>query len=50
LTDEQISQLLTFLRQAFDNQAGAVSAPEVAAIRRAHAQHAGPWTQASLEP
>ena len=50
LTDEQISQLLTFLRQAFDNQAGAVSAPEVAEIRRAHAQHAGPWTQASLEP
>ena len=32
LSDEQIAQLLTFLRQSFGNHANAVEAAEVAAV------------------
>ncbi len=39
LTDEQVAQLLTFLRQNFDNHAQGVSAAEVADQRAK-----GPWT------
>ena len=43
LSDEQIAQLLTFLRQNFGNHANAVEAAEVAEVR------ARPATQATTQ-
>ena len=45
LTDEQVAQLLTYLRQNFGNHAPAVSADDVATQRAA-----GPWTPPTRRP
>lgn len=45
LSDEQVSQLLTYLRQNFGNHAQGVSAEEVAAQRAK-----GPWTPPNRRP
>ena len=48
LSDRQAADVLTFIRGAFGNQAGAVAPDEVAAERAASAAHAGPWSATDL--
>ena len=46
--DDEIAAALTYVRQEWGNKAGPVSAAEVAAIRKATAEHPGSWTSAEL--
>lgn len=48
LDDNQIANVLTFIRNSWGNKASAVTAAEVAAIRAAVADK-GPWSAADLE-
>ncbi|WP_075090750.1 c-type cytochrome [Verrucomicrobium spinosum] len=48
LSDEQIANVLTYVRTAFGNTASAVSAAEVKAVRTAEAARTSPWTEAEL--
>ena len=48
LSDEQIANVLTFVRNTFGNSAPAVNASEVAAIRMAEATRTTLWTEAEL--
>lgn len=48
LSDEQIANVLTYVRTAFGNTASAVSAAEVKAVRTAEAARTAPWTEAEL--
>ncbi len=47
LTDQQIADVLTYVRNAFGNKASAVSPDEVAAIR-ATEKRAMPWVEADI--
>lgn len=49
LTDEQIAEVLTFVREEFGGKAGAVSPDQVAAVRAATSGRDGPWTAAELK-
>jgi hypothetical protein len=49
LTDEQIADVLTFVRAEFGAKSGAVSADAVKRVRDATAQREQPWTVAELE-
>lgn len=48
LSDKQVAAVLTYLRQNFGNDASAVQASEVAAVRAATTDRDGPWTPDSL--
>jgi putative membrane-bound dehydrogenase-like protein len=49
LADEQIANVLTYVREEFGAKAGPVSVSQVQAIRAAHAQRESPWTAQQLE-
>jgi mono/diheme cytochrome c family protein len=48
LSDEEVAVLLSYIRSAWGNQAEAVSAEDVAVVRRRHAGRAQPWTVSQL--
>jgi len=48
LKDEQIANVLTYVRQEWGNKAPAVSAETVAKIRAENASRTAPWTAAEL--
>jgi mono/diheme cytochrome c family protein len=48
LKDDQIANVLTYVRQEWGNNAPAVTAEAVAKIRAETAAHSGPWTAAEL--
>ena len=50
MADEEIAQLLTYVRSSFGNPASAVTAADVAKAREATASHTGPMTEALLKP
>lgn len=47
--DQQIADVLTYVRQEWGNKAGPVTAEQVAAVRKATADRPGPWTAAELQ-
>lgn len=49
LSDDQIANVLTYVRTNFGNQASAVSAAEVKAIRESEKARTAMWTQVELE-
>lgn len=49
LNDQQIADVLTFVRASFGNTAGAVTPDEVKAIRTAEAARTAMWTEAELQ-
>ncbi len=49
LSDKQIADVLTYVRDAFGNKAGAVTPEQVAAIREAEKARAAMWTEAELQ-
>jgi putative membrane-bound dehydrogenase-like protein len=44
LSDEEISEVLTFLRSSFGNDAGSITAEEVKTVRSANQSRQKPWT------
>ncbi len=48
VTDEDIADVLTYVRQSFGNQANPVTAAQVKAVRAATAGRTAPWTTAEL--
>ena len=50
MTDDEIAQLLTYVRSSFGNSASAVTAADVAKAREATASHTGPMTAELLKP
>ncbi|MFT5030884.1 MAG: mono/diheme cytochrome c family protein, partial [Candidatus Binatia bacterium] len=50
LTDQQIAEVLTYVRSAFGNKASAVTPAEVRAIRAVTATRETPWTVTELNP
>jgi mono/diheme cytochrome c family protein len=48
LSDADIADVLTYVRQSFGNKANAVTADQVKAIRAANAARTAPWTTAEL--
>jgi mono/diheme cytochrome c family protein len=48
LSDKEIADVLTYVRSAFGNSAGAVTADEVAAVREATSKRLSPYTEAEL--
>lgn len=48
LSDEQIANVLTYIRNSFGNTASAVEPAEVKAVRDAEASRTAPWTEAEL--
>lgn len=49
LTDEEVAAVLTYVRNAWSNEAPAVTAQEVTAVRKATADRKESWTEAELE-
>ncbi|MGH8428862.1 MAG: c-type cytochrome, partial [Solimonas sp.] len=49
LNDQQIADVLTFVRHSWNNSGGAVDAEEVAAVRRRYGSRQGFWTVKELE-
>jgi len=49
LTDEEAASLLTYVRSSWDNDATAVTAEEVAAVRQLVEDRRNPWTAEELE-
>jgi mono/diheme cytochrome c family protein len=49
LRDEQIADVLTYVRSEWGNKAPAISADTVRKVRAAIAGHSGPWTADELE-
>lgn len=50
LTDKNISDVLTYVRQSWSNDAAPVSEKEVSAARARYKDRATPWTTAELAP
>jgi putative membrane-bound dehydrogenase-like protein len=50
LTDQQIAEVLTYVRSAFGNKASAVAPAEVSAVRAVTATRETPWTVTELNP
>lgn len=48
LSDDDVANVLTYVRSNFGNSASAVTAAEVAAVRAATASQAGGWTEETL--
>jgi mono/diheme cytochrome c family protein len=48
LSDDDIANVLTYVRSAWGNKGGEVLAADVAAIRAAEASRSDPWTEAEL--
>ncbi len=48
VTDQDIADVLTYVRQSFGNQSNAVTVEQVKAIRATHAARTAPWTTAEL--
>jgi len=48
LPDGDLAAVLSYVRRAFGNRGGPVSAQDVAAVRAAHKKRAEPWTAAEL--
>jgi mono/diheme cytochrome c family protein len=48
LTDEEIAQVITYVRQAWGNDASSVTTEEVAKVRQATASRTTPWTADEL--
>ncbi len=48
LTDAQLAALLTYLRQAWGNDAGPIGPEGIAAVRAETAGNLSPWTVAKL--
>jgi mono/diheme cytochrome c family protein len=48
LTDEQIAEVLTFVRNAYGPNAGPVTSAEVLAVRTAAGSRETPWTVTEL--
>ena len=48
LTDEQIATVLTYIRANFGNQAPAIDAASIKALRETHANRVELWTEADL--
>jgi len=49
LNDEEVAQVLTYARTAWNNSASPVTTEQVAAIRKETASRTTPWTAAELE-
>lgn len=49
LNDEEIAAVLTYIRTSWSNEAGPVTAEEVAKVRAATADRKQPWTAAELD-
>lgn len=49
-SEERIAQVLTYIRQEWDNEAPAVSTDKVKEILNAEKARAKPWTSAELDP
>jgi nitrite reductase (NO-forming) len=49
LSDKQIADVLTYVRQTFGNKAGAVTPEQVAAIREAEKARTAMWTEAEIQ-
>jgi mono/diheme cytochrome c family protein len=49
LSDTQIADVLTYVRDTFGNKASAVTPDEVKAIREAEKARAAMWTEAELQ-
>lgn len=47
--DEEIAEILTYVRTSWGNDAEPVTADEVARVRQAYPRDAGPWTEATLQ-
>ncbi|MEL6343070.1 MAG: cytochrome c [Myxococcota bacterium] len=50
LTDQQIADVVTYIRNAWGNRASVVTPSAVAAVRAAHADRTTPWTAEELKP
>ena len=48
LDDQQLADVLTYVRSAFGNSAPAVTPAEVKAVREATKDRTAPWTAAEL--
>jgi mono/diheme cytochrome c family protein len=48
ISDAEIADVLTYVRQSFGNQGNPVSADQVKAVRAATAGRTAPWTTAEL--
>jgi mono/diheme cytochrome c family protein len=48
--EDKISQVLTYIRQEWGNQAGPITKDQVTEVLKAEAGRAKPWTAAELEP
>jgi mono/diheme cytochrome c family protein len=48
LTDEQIADVLTFVRASYGQQSSPVTTVEVKAVRAATGKRETPWTEAEL--
>jgi mono/diheme cytochrome c family protein len=48
LGDDDLAQVLSYVRRAFGHRASPIAAPEVAGLRRADRQRSEPWTAAEL--
>lgn len=49
LTDDQLAAVLTYIRQAWGNQAGPITPDAIAALRAEVSQHDEPWTIEELK-
>jgi mono/diheme cytochrome c family protein len=50
LTDDQIANVLTYIRQEWGNKAGPVTKDQIAALHKEVAGRSDPWTDAELKP
>jgi nitrite reductase (NO-forming) len=48
LSDQQIADVLTYVRSSFGNKAGAVTPAQVQAIRDAEKARSAMWTEAEI--
>jgi len=48
VNDEEVAALVTYLRDAWGNNASAVTPQQVAQVRQATADRTSPWTEAEL--
>jgi len=49
LPDDQLANMMTYVRNAWGNKGDAVSADDIAEYRKAHGDRLAPWTEAELE-
>lgn len=49
LNDEEVAAILTYIRSAWDNEAGPISPAEVSEVREEHAGRIEPWTAGTLD-